>query len=78
MGCIENCLGTGTGVWLLENLLEVISFAFFIFLSLNLIIPKGVLVSAIHRQVDAASSNHSQSETVHLLPLFFNVSATFF
>lgn len=28
VGCIENCLGTGTGVWLLENLLEVISFAF--------------------------------------------------
>jgi hypothetical protein len=26
VGCIENCLGTGTGAWLLENLLEVISF----------------------------------------------------
>jgi hypothetical protein len=24
--CIENCMGTGTGVWLLENLLEVTSF----------------------------------------------------
>lgn len=24
VGCIENCMGTGTGVWLLENLLEVI------------------------------------------------------
>jgi hypothetical protein len=38
----------------------------------------GVLVSAIHRQIDAASSNHLQSETEHLLPLFFNASATFF
>jgi hypothetical protein len=32
VGCIENCLGTGTGVWLLENLLEVISFTFSFFL----------------------------------------------
>jgi hypothetical protein len=38
VGCIENCLGTGTGVWLLENVLEVISFAFFSFLSMNLIL----------------------------------------
>ena len=29
VGCIENCLGTGTGVWLLENLLEVISLVLF-------------------------------------------------
>ena len=78
VGCIENCLGTRTGVWLLENLLEVISFAFFALLSLNLIIPIGVLVSAIHRQVDATSSNHLQSETEHLLPRFFDASATFF
>ena len=29
VGCIENCLGTGTGIWLLENLLEVISVPLF-------------------------------------------------
>ena len=29
MGCIENCLRTGTGVWLLENLMEVSSLTFF-------------------------------------------------
>lgn len=28
VGCIENCLGTGTGVWLLENMLEVTFFCF--------------------------------------------------
>jgi len=34
VGCIENCLGTGTGVWLLENLLEVTisTFLFVLFL----------------------------------------------
>ena len=38
----------------------------------------GVLVSAIHRQIDTASSNHLQSETDHLLPLLFNTSSAFF
>ena len=28
VGCIENCTRTGTGVWLLENLLEVTSSTF--------------------------------------------------
>ena len=52
-------------------------YLFFALLSMNLIIL-GVLVSAIHRQVDTASSNHLQSEIEHLLPLFCNASATFF
>lgn len=38
VGCIENCLGTSTGVWLLENFLEVISFAFFALLSMDFIL----------------------------------------
>lgn len=47
MGCIENCLGTATGVWLLENVLEVICFTFVFFLSMKLTMI-GILVSAIH------------------------------
>lgn len=76
VGCIENT-GIGTGMWLLENLLEVISIAFSLsLLSMKLYII-GVLVSAIHGQVDTTSSNYLQSEIEHLLPLFFNAAATF-
>ena len=76
VGCIENCLGTGTGVWILENLLEVPSFSPFFINEVDYI--TGLLVFALHGQVDTASSNYLQSETEHLLPLFFNAVATSF
>ena len=62
-GCIENCLGTVTGVWLLENLLEVLLFSFFP-LFINEVdyahFMTGLLVSVLRRQVNTTSSNHLQ------------------